>query len=57
VRDVLKEYYPDELRYFIVASHYRSPLNYSDQELAASRAALARFLHGAARRRAKAGAV
>jgi cysteinyl-tRNA synthetase len=28
VRDVLKEYYPDELRYFIVASHYRSPLNY-----------------------------
>jgi cysteinyl-tRNA synthetase len=43
VRDVLKEYYPDELRYFIVASHYRSPLNYSDQELGASRAALARF--------------
>ena len=43
VRDVLKEYYADELRYFIVASHYRSPLNYSDQELGASRAALARF--------------
>ena len=43
VRDVLKEYYPDEVRYFIVASHYRSPLNYSDQELAATRAALARF--------------
>jgi cysteinyl-tRNA synthetase len=43
VRDVLKEYYPDEVRYFIVASHYRSPLNYSDQELGAPRAALARF--------------
>jgi cysteinyl-tRNA synthetase len=43
VRDVLKEVYPDELRWFIVASHYRSPLNYSDQELMAARAALTRL--------------
>jgi cysteinyl-tRNA synthetase len=43
VRDVLKEFHPDQLRYFIVASHYRSPLNYSDQELAATHSALARL--------------
>jgi len=43
VRDVLKEVYPDELRWFIVASHYRSPLNYSDQEFTAARAALTRL--------------
>jgi cysteinyl-tRNA synthetase len=43
VRDVLKEVYPDELRWFIVASHYRSPLNYSDQEFVAARAALTRL--------------
>src|SRR5262245_61119878 len=43
VRDVLKEIYPDELRWFIVASHYRSPLNYSDQEFTAARAALTRL--------------
>jgi cysteinyl-tRNA synthetase len=43
VRDVLKEFHADEVRWFIVASHYRSPLNYSDQELATAHAALARL--------------
>jgi cysteinyl-tRNA synthetase len=43
VRDVLKIYEPEEVRYFIVASHYRSPLNYADEQLNAARAALTRL--------------
>jgi cysteinyl-tRNA synthetase len=30
---VLKEYRPEVIRYFILSSHYRSPLNYSDESL------------------------
>ncbi|MGD8569359.1 MAG: cysteine--tRNA ligase [Gammaproteobacteria bacterium] len=33
IRDVLQQYDPEVIRYFIVNSHYRSPLNYSDQHL------------------------
>ena len=33
VREVLKEYRPEVIRYFILSSHYRSPLNYSDESL------------------------
>jgi len=33
IREVLKQYAPEVLRYFILSSHYRSPLNYSDQHL------------------------
>lgn len=33
IREVLEIYDPEVLRYFIVSSHYRSPLNYSDQHL------------------------
>lgn len=40
IRDVLKDYHPEVLRYFIVNSHYRSPLNYSDETLDQARAAL-----------------
>lgn len=43
VRDIMKFFHPEEIRYFIVAGHYRSPLNYSDQELTAARAALTRL--------------
>jgi cysteinyl-tRNA synthetase len=43
VRDVLKSYDPETVRYFIVASHYRSPLNYSDQQLDSSHQALTRL--------------
>jgi cysteinyl-tRNA synthetase len=43
VREVLQVYQPEELRYFIVASHYRSPLNYADEQLDNARAALTRF--------------
>jgi cysteinyl-tRNA synthetase len=33
IREVLEIYDPEVVRYFIVNSHYRSPLNYSDQHL------------------------
>ncbi|NIP19122.1 MAG: cysteine--tRNA ligase [Xanthomonadales bacterium] len=43
VRDILKRYRAEEVRYFIVASHYRSPLNYSQENLENGKAALTRL--------------
>lgn len=43
IREVLKDYHPEVLRFFIVASHYRSPLNYSDAALDQAKIALERF--------------
>ena len=43
LRDVLKEYRAEEIRYFILSSHYRSPLNYSEQQLDLARSALQRL--------------
>jgi cysteinyl-tRNA synthetase len=43
VREILKSYRAEEIRYFILASHYRSPLNYSQQNLENGKAALTRL--------------
>jgi len=43
VREVLKNYRAEEVRYFILASHYRSPLNYSQENLDQAKAALTRL--------------
>ena len=43
VREILQRYQPEEVRYFILTSHYRSPLNYDDSQLDAARAALTRL--------------
>jgi cysteinyl-tRNA synthetase len=43
VREILKLYKGEEIRYFVLASQYRSPLNYSDQLLDTARAALSRL--------------
>lgn len=43
VREILAVYQPEEVRYFILASHYRSPLNYSDDNLDKARGALQRL--------------
>ncbi len=40
IREVLESYHPEVVRYFILASHYRSPLNYSDRHLDSAKAAL-----------------
>jgi len=33
IRDIYQKYLPEVLRFFLVSSHYRSPLDYSDQAL------------------------
>lgn len=43
VREVLKQYRPEVIRFFILSSHYRSPLNYSDAQLDDAQTALTRF--------------
>ncbi|MEW6466200.1 MAG: cysteine--tRNA ligase [Pseudomonadota bacterium] len=43
IRDVLKVFDAETVRFFVVRSHYRSPLNYSDAHLADARAALKRL--------------
>ena len=43
VREILKNYRAEEIRYFILASHYRSPLNYSQENLANGKSALTRL--------------
>jgi cysteinyl-tRNA synthetase len=43
IRDVLKSYDAETVRFFVVRSHYRSPLQYSDAHLDDARAALKRL--------------
>jgi len=43
IREVLKQYDPEVVRYFILASHYRSPLNYGDESLEQAKSALTRL--------------
>ena len=43
IRDVLGQYDPEVVRFFILRAHYRSPLNYSDAHLDDARHALTRL--------------
>ena len=43
IRDVLKQYDPEVIRFFMLRAHYRSPINYSDVQLDESRSGLARL--------------
>ncbi len=43
IREILKKYDAEVVRFFIVRAHYRSPLNYSDQHLDDARGALSRL--------------
>jgi cysteinyl-tRNA synthetase len=43
VREVLEQYPAEAVRYFILSSHYRSPLNYAEDQLEQAKAALTRF--------------
>ena len=45
VRDVLKSYDAEVVRFFILRAHYRSPLNYSDAHLEEAKSALDAPLH------------
>lgn len=43
VIDILKHYDPETLRFFIVSTHYRSPLDFSDARLTEAQKSLARL--------------
>jgi cysteinyl-tRNA synthetase len=43
IREVLKDFDPEVVRFFILRAHYRSPLNYSDHHLNDARHALSRL--------------
>ncbi len=43
IREVLKKYDAEVVRFFILRAHYRSPLNYSDQHLDDAKGALSRL--------------
>lgn len=43
VREVLQRYQPEVVRLFILASHYRGPLNYADENLDHAKASLNRL--------------
>tara|TARA_B100001057_G_scaffold222392_2_gene222808 strand:+ start:1086 stop:2387 length:1302 start_codon:yes stop_codon:yes gene_type:complete len=45
VREVLASYKPEIVRYLLVSSHYRSPINYSENSLGQSVKAVERFYH------------
>ncbi|WP_167144513.1 cysteine--tRNA ligase [Pseudomonas sp. OTU750018] len=43
IREVLEKYHPEVVRYLLVSSHYRSPINYSEDSLREAKGALERF--------------
>lgn len=43
IREILDQYHPEVVRYLLLASHYRSAINYSEENLRIARAALERF--------------
>ncbi len=48
VAEVMARYHPEVIRLFVLNSHYRSPLNYSDANLDAARASLTRWYQAVA---------
>jgi cysteinyl-tRNA synthetase len=43
IEDVLQQHHPEVVRYFLLSSHYRSPLNYSEDNLQNAHKALTRL--------------
>ena len=43
IREVLEKYHAEVIRYFMISSHYRSPVNYSQESLDIAASALTRF--------------
>lgn len=43
IREVLEQHDPEVVRYLLVASHYRSPINYAPESLSEARKSLERF--------------
>ena len=45
IREILDKYHPEVVRYFLISSHYRSAINYSEENLQIARQNLERFYH------------
>ena len=45
IREILDKYHPEVVRYFLISSHYRSAINYSEDNLQIARQNLERFYH------------
>jgi len=43
LRDAMNQFHPEVLRFFVLQSHYRSPIDFSDDSLRESRAGMERF--------------
>ncbi len=43
IEDIVKEFEPDVVRFYLLSSHYRSPMEFSRERLAESRAAVGRM--------------
>lgn len=43
IEDIVKEFEPDVIRFYLLSSHYRSPMEFSRERLAESRSALGRM--------------
>lgn len=43
IREALKQWHPEVIRLFLLSSHYRSPVDFSDQNLAEAKTGLDRF--------------
>jgi cysteinyl-tRNA synthetase len=43
IREILDQYHPEVVRYLLLSSHYRSAINYSEENLQIARGALERF--------------
>lgn len=46
IRDILQQYDAEVVRFFILSAHYRSPIDFSDQNLKEARHGLTRFYEG-----------
>lgn len=46
VRDILKQYEPEVLRFFMLSSHYRSPINFSQNLMQQAKSSLERLYNG-----------
>ncbi|HLB25463.1 MAG TPA: cysteine--tRNA ligase [Nitrospirota bacterium] len=43
IKEILENYEPEAVRFFLLSTHYRNPIDFSDQSLQDSRAALDRY--------------
>ena len=53
IREVYKKYHPEALRLFLISSHYRSPIDFSEKNLDDATKVLSRFYEGLAGARKK----